>query len=185
MPDNWVAQHEYAFFMAARGDLKAAQKYADRAVGLDPTSTAFRIDAARLRWFAGDWQTALAEMRATAALAKDDRLEQVRGATLDLLESVGRWDEAQALLTGRNDSFSAERYWTERELTLEKIPYGPYDKELNLLLLRIRRGDFVSDQALSEIKLHRPPRLPFLLTAHPTMVVFQDSKIFQDANCQI
>lgn len=185
MPGNWVAQHEYAFFLAAEGDFIGAQRHADRAVGLDPTSTAFRIDAARLRWFSGDWRSALAEMRATAVRATGTRLDLVRGATLDLLESVGMWNEAQSLLLDSSETFSPEVYWPARESALAKQPYGPYDNELNLLLLRIRRGDDLDSQTLSEIKLHRPPRLPFLLATHPTLVPFKGSKIFEEANVRV
>lgn len=182
MPGNWVAQHEYAFFLAADGDLINAQRHADRAVGLDPTSTAFRIDAARLRWFAGDWQAALAEMRATAAKASGTRLDLVRGATLDLLESVGMWEEANALLLDVRQPYSPNTYWPARQAALAKQPYGPYDQELNLLLLKIRRGDELDTQTLSEIKLHRPPRLPFLLAAHPTLTPYRNAKVFEEAN---
>jgi serine/threonine protein kinase/tetratricopeptide (TPR) repeat protein len=183
MSGNWVAQYEYAFYLAARGDLQQALAHAERAVALDPTSSAFRINFARLKWFAGDWQTALADMRATAGTTTGERLEVVRGATLDLLEGVGRFDEAHALLLGTDETFTPDRYWAAREDSLEQSPYGPYDQELNQWILSVRRGDSLSDQALLTLKSHRPPRLPFLLTAHPSLIGYRRSKLFEEANC--
>lgn len=185
MPDNWVAQHEYSFFLASKGDLVGALRHAERAVGLDPTSTAFRVDAARLRWFAGDWESALSELRATAARATGKRLELVRGATLDLLESVGMWDQANALLFESSKTFSQDAYWQAREASLKVRPYGPYDEELNRLILRLRRGDELDEAWLAEIKLHRPPRLPFLLAAHPTLAPLHSESIFEEALVRI
>ncbi len=197
MEDNWVAQHEYSLFLLACGRFDEARRHADRAVSLDPMSTAFRIDKARTEWLAGDAVGAVAQLRAVIAVSQGSARQIAVGAALDILEELRRWSDAYLLirehaspeliakLNGVSDEFindwgSPSDYWVARENSLAEMPYGPYDLELNQFLLSIRRGDEISEENLLILKGHRPPRLPLLVSAHPAWAAFRNRSSMQE-----
>jgi serine/threonine protein kinase/tetratricopeptide (TPR) repeat protein len=182
--DSWVAQHEYALFLLACGAFESAREYAERAVSLDPVSVAFRIDRSRAIWFAGDASTALNELRALLATTEKQPQQLVVGAMLDILEATNRLDEAIELLsrysTGLPDEVSRENYWSLRESSLSELPYGTYDSELNHLHWELRAGQDLSEERLQVLKVRRPPKLPLLVSSHPTFAPLKSRSTLQE-----
>jgi tetratricopeptide (TPR) repeat protein len=197
MEDNWVAQHEFALFLLACGRFDEARRHADRAVSLDPTSMAFRIDKARIDWLAGDARGAEAQLRAVIAVSQGKARDTAVGATLDILEELRRWRDAYLLMRENaspellaelndplndisNGRASPSEYWVARGKAIAEMPYGPYDLELNQFLLAIRRGDEITEEKLLILKGHRPPRLPLLVSTHPAWVEFRNRSSLQE-----
>lgn len=182
--DSWVAQHEYALFLLACGAFELAQQYAERAVSLDPVSVAFRIDRSRAIWFAGDASTALNELRALLATTKKQPQQLVVGAMLDILEATNRLDEAVELLSRFGaelpEDVSLDNYWSMREASLAELPYGTYDSELNHLHWELRTGQDLSEERLQVLKVRRPPKLPLLVSSHPTFAPLKSRSTLQE-----
>ena len=151
------------------------------------------MDANRLRWFDGEIETAQKQFENELKEASGPRLAVVKGAMLDLLEYTGQLNEASRLLSGSGKPMTDEAYWSLRKESISKLPYGPFDQPLNEMIFKIReansrlatrdnQADWDADwlDLISEL----PPRMPFLVSAHPTFEPFRDSVALRRANCR-
>jgi len=167
LPNYWQAHHEYAFYQAALGRLKATD-WARRAVTLNPMSVSVRLDAARLGWFQGDAAGAL--RKAASILREDPRQGLAKGLAIDVYEQQEAYGEAAALLGESSDRpWDRGRYLAVREATLERLPYGPFGPSLNRAIWEAR-AERLDEVRLQQIVDQQPPLLVLLLAAHPALV---------------
>lgn len=177
---SWVAQYEYAVFLAARGRWRQALEHAQRAISLDKMSLAFQLQAARLTWLAGDPNTSLNQVRAMQAAYAGRARELAVGFELDVLESRQEIPAAQQLLAEHTTYDGKSDYWIARAATLNKLPYGPYGSELNAAILTLRRTAEVEEGWLLRLKSEQAARLPFLVSAHPAFAQVRQRTILRD-----
>ncbi|XZE52270.1 protein kinase domain-containing protein [Planctomycetaceae bacterium SH139] len=177
---SWVAQYEYAVFLAARGRWRQAFEHAQQATSLDKMSVAFQLQAARLTWLAGDANTAINQVRAMRAAYDGRARELAIGFELDVLESRQEIPAAQQLLAEHTSHDGKSDYWIARAASLNKLPYGPYGVELNEAILTLRRAPKVEEGWLLRLKSEQAARLPFLVSAHPAFSQVRQRTILRD-----
>jgi TolB-like protein len=166
LPNYWQTHHEYAFYQAALGSVKATD-WAQRAVMLNPMSVSVRLDEARLGWFQGDAEGAL--RKAASILRDNPRQGLAKGLAIDVYEQQEAYGEAAALLGESTDRpWDRARYLAAREASLERLPYGPFGPTLNRAIWEARAGR-VDEVRLQQVVDQQPPLLVLLLAAHPAL----------------
>lgn len=166
-PNHWQVHHQYGLLLLTLGKTSSAIESLRQAQLLNPVSVTAKIDAARAQWVAGNIERAITDAKRIRDHYRGNEL--AKGLLVDLYEQQQRFNLAaeEQGIAGITPSTSAQEYFDFRNKKLLTLPYGPFGRVCNHVILELRTNATVDDQLFAQWVDPLPPMFSLLLAIHP------------------
>jgi tetratricopeptide (TPR) repeat protein len=166
-PNHWQVHHQYGLLRLTLGKTSSAIESLRQAQLLNPVSVTAKIDAARAQWVAGNLERAITDAKRIRDHYRGNEL--AKGLLVDLYEQQKRFNLAaeEQGIDGITPSTSAQEYFDSRNKKLLTLPYGPFGRVCNQVILELRTKTAVDDQLFAQWVDPLPPMFSLLLAIHP------------------